>query len=130
MAMCVWLYMYGYVCMDMHAWLCMFGYICMAMSVWLCIAMYGYLCLAMYARLCMWRSGEVVNRVNPYNKRVISSNLARVTIKTTLMRKAMENHLIKSNSLEKSQSPLSDYCYVSGCYVRLSMRRSFLYMYD
>ena len=45
------------------------------------------------------------------NTGVVSSNPARVTIKTPLARKSTGNHLIKSTSLEKAQSPVSGFCH-------------------
>ena len=44
-----------------------------------------------------------------HNAGVVSSKLVRVTIKTSLVKKATENHLIKSTSLEKTQSPVSGF---------------------
>ena len=46
-----------------------------------------------------------------HNVEVVSSNPARVTIKTQLVRKATRNHLVKSTSIEKTQSPVSGFCY-------------------
>ena len=45
-----------------------------------------------------------------HNTRVVSSNPTRVTIKAPLVRKANGNHLIKSTSLDKSESPVSGFC--------------------
>ena len=45
------------------------------------------------------------------NAGVVSSNPTRVTNETPLVRKAMGNHVIKSTSVEKAQSPVSGfYC--------------------
>ena len=41
---------------------------------------------------------------------VVSSNPAHVTIEMSLVRKAKGNHLIKSISLEETQSPVSVFC--------------------
>ena len=41
---------------------------------------------------------------------VVSSNPARVTIKTPLVRKATGKDLMKSTSLEKTQSPVNGFC--------------------
>ena len=59
-------------------------------------------------------SGAVVYwlSVRTYNKVVMSSNPTRVTIKMALTREAMESHLIKPTSLEKTQSILSGFCYI------------------
>ena len=46
-----------------------------------------------------------------HNTGDVSMNHTRVTIKTPLVRKATGNHLIKSTSLEKAQSPVSGFCY-------------------
>ena len=43
------------------------------------------------------------------NTGVVSSNAARVTIKTPLVMKATGSHFIKSTPLEKTQSPVSGY---------------------
>ena len=37
-----------------------------------------------------------------------------VTIKTPLVRKATGNHLVNSTSLEKTQSPVSSFCYAQN----------------
>ena len=41
---------------------------------------------------------------------VISSNPARATMTTPLVRKATGNHLMKSTSLETTQSPVASFC--------------------
>ena len=41
---------------------------------------------------------------------VVSSNPARVTMETPLAREEIENHLIMSISLEKTQTPVSAFC--------------------
>ena len=43
----------------------------------------------------------VAQRVDSYNAGVVSSNPARVSIKTALVGKVTENHLIKSTSIKK-----------------------------
>ena len=45
------------------------------------------------------------------NTGVVSSIPSCATFKPPLVRKATENHLIKSTSLEKPQSPVSGFCY-------------------
>ena len=42
---------------------------------------------------------------------VVSLNPTRVTIKALLLGKATGRHLIKSTSLEKTQIPVSGFCY-------------------
>ena len=46
-----------------------------------------------------------------YNTGLVSSVPPCVTIKSPFVRKGMGDHLIKSSSLEKSQSPVSGFCY-------------------
>ena len=42
-----------------------------------------------------------------HNAGVVSSNHARVTIETVLVRKAAGNHLVESTLLENTESPVS-----------------------
>ena len=58
----------------------------------------------------MWYSGAIAKCVT-HNTGVVSSNPARVTMKTPLARKTTGNHLIKPTALEKIQSPVSGLCY-------------------
>ena len=61
----------------------------------------------------MVESGAVVQWLSMrayYNTEVLSSNPIRFTVKAPLVRKAMGNHLIKSTSPEKRQSPVSGFC--------------------
>ena len=51
MGMCVWVCVYGYVCMGMCVWVCVYGYVCMGMCVWVCV--YGYVCMGMCAWVCV-----------------------------------------------------------------------------
>ena len=41
---------------------------------------------------------------------VVSLNPARVTIKTPLVSKSMEDNPMKSTSLEETQNPVSSFC--------------------
>ena len=54
MVVCVWLCVYGCVCMGVYAWLCMYGSVCMVVYVWLC--MYGSVCMVVYVWECMYGS--------------------------------------------------------------------------
>ena len=56
----------------------------------------------------LWCRGEVVQRADAG---VVMSNPARDTIKIPLARYATGDHLIKSISLEKTQSFVSGFCY-------------------
>ena len=60
--------------------------------------------------LSQWCRGVVIKRVDPNT----SSNRARVTMKTPSVRKATGNHLMNSTSLEKTQSPVSGWCYAQN----------------
>ena len=46
-----------------------------------------------------------------HNIGVVSSIPPCVTLKAPFMRKATENHIMNSTSLEKTQSPVSGFCY-------------------
>ena len=47
-----------------------------------------------------------------FSKVAVSSNAARVTMKTLFVKKAIGNHLMKATSLENTQNPaVSGFCY-------------------
>ena len=57
-----------------------------------------------------WCRGVVVKHTDS-NAGVVSSNPARVTMKTPLVRKETVNHFMKSTSLEKTQNSVSGFCH-------------------
>ena len=58
-----------------------------------------------------WCRGEVVKHADSHNTGVVSSIPPCVTFKKPLVRRATGNYLMNSTSLEKTQSPVSCFCY-------------------
>ena len=53
---CMYIYIYAFVCVAMYIWICMAMYVCMTMYVWLCMC-HCVLCMTMYVWLCMYCYG-------------------------------------------------------------------------
>ena len=61
----------------------------------------------------VWCRGVVVLSVQTHNAEIASSNPARLTIKTPLVKTATGNHLINATSLVKTQSSVSGFYHSS-----------------